>query len=306
MNIAQLSKALSPSSGACTGQRQRASGFVFCRLQAPIWIWNVIFVIYTHVISISTLFLYRPSKDLLLLTFLFWSISSIGITMGYHRLWSHRSYTATFILRILLAALGTLGFQGSIKWWSERHRLHHRFTDTKHDPYNAKRGFWFSHMGWIFYKQHYTKLPSIDISDLTRDSGKNNTCKFDFTSFAFVVVRFQHQHYVPLALMLGFILPTFIAWCLWDDALGGFLYGGHLAKIISWHTTFCINSFAHWLGSQDYSLQFTARGNLLLALLTHGEGKFRSTYLLYLDYWLRTSQLSSRISTRLPKWNPMV
>lgn len=91
-----------------------------------------------------------------------------------------------------------------------------------------------------------------------------------------IVVRLQHRFYVPLALFLGFILPSAVAWWWWDEALGGLLYAGHVAKLCTWHATFCINSFAHWLGSQDYSLQFTARGNLLLAILTNGEGKQNS------------------------------
>ena len=66
--------------------------------------------------------------------------------MGYHRLYSHRVYKAAWPLRAVLVFLGTLGFQGSVKWWVQRHRLHHRYTDTQDDPYNAKRGFWFSHM----------------------------------------------------------------------------------------------------------------------------------------------------------------
>lgn len=90
----------------------------------------------------------------------------------------------------------------------------------------------------------------------------------------FLVVRFQHRYYVPLALFCGFVVPVFIA-SLWDDYWGGLLYAGHVTKLMTWHTTFCINSFAHWLGSQDYSLEFTARGNLLLALMTNGEGMVR-------------------------------
>lgn len=89
--------------------------------------------------------------------------------MGYHRLWSHRTYEAAWPLRLILAIFGTMGFQGSIKWWSERHRLHHRFTDSENDPYDATKGFWFSHMGWIFQKPYYPKLPIIDVSDLLRD-----------------------------------------------------------------------------------------------------------------------------------------
>jgi stearoyl-CoA desaturase (delta-9 desaturase) len=109
----------------------------------------------------------------------------VGITMGYHRLWSHRTYTARWPLRFILAILGTLSFQGSIKWWSERHRLHHRFTDSDHDPYDARRGFWFSHMGWIFQKPYYRKLPLVDVSDLTKDPSKTDMASGNFSSCAF-------------------------------------------------------------------------------------------------------------------------
>ena len=175
--------------------------------------------------------------------------------MGYHRLWSHGAFKASAIVRLFLATAGLLAVQGSIKWWSMRHRLHHRFTDTDHDPYNAKRGFWFSHIGWIFYKQKYSKMSLIESKDLDNDW----------------IVRLQHKYYIPFSLLFGFILPTLIC-ALWKDSMGGFLICAHLSKVIIWHCTFCINSFAHWIGSQDYSIDHTARGNLLLAMVTHGEG----------------------------------
>jgi stearoyl-CoA desaturase (Delta-9 desaturase) len=130
-----------------------------------------------------------------------------------------------------------------------------RWTDTEHDPYSAAKGFWFSHMGWIFKKPHYPRMKLIDASDLNADP----------------IVRYQHKYYVPLALGFGLGLPTLIG-SLWGDALGGFLYGGLLSRIIIWHATFCINSFAHWAGDQLYSNEVSARGNLLLAFMTHGEG----------------------------------
>lgn len=89
--------------------------------------------------------------------------------MGYHRLWSHRTFEASPSIKVFLALFGTMGFQGSIKWWCERHRLHHRFVDTADDPYDAKRGFWFSHILWIFNKPQYTKLKLINTEDLKSD-----------------------------------------------------------------------------------------------------------------------------------------
>ncbi|KAJ1946676.1 stearoyl-CoA 9-desaturase, partial [Linderina macrospora] len=76
-------------------------------------------------------------------------ISGLGITAGYHRLWSHVSYEASYPLQVFLALAGSAAVQGSIFWWSRDHRVHHRYTDTSRDPYNALEGFWHSHMGWM-------------------------------------------------------------------------------------------------------------------------------------------------------------
>lgn len=127
-----------------------------------------------------------------------------------------------------------------------RHRLHHRFTDTDSDPYDATRGLFFSHMGWIFRKPTYPKMKDIDRRDLDADP----------------VVRFQHEHYIPLTLALGLGLPTLIGWS-YGDATGGFIWGGVVGRILIWVSTFSINSFAHYLGDQEYSEEVTARGNFV-------------------------------------------
>jgi stearoyl-CoA desaturase (delta-9 desaturase) len=75
------------------------------------------------------------------------------------------------------------------------------------------------------------------------------------------VVRFQHRHYVPIALFSGLILPALIAKYGWNDGMGGLVWGGAIARLLIWHTTFCINSLAHWTGLQPYTEEVTARGN---------------------------------------------
>jgi stearoyl-CoA desaturase (delta-9 desaturase) len=84
----------------------------------------------------------------------YYFVTGIGITAGYHRLWSHRSYNASKPLEYALAMAGAGAVQGSIKWWSRGHRAHHRYTDTELDPYNAHLGFFWSHIGALF-KLHY-------------------------------------------------------------------------------------------------------------------------------------------------------
>ncbi|KAJ3271118.1 hypothetical protein HDV01_007055 [Terramyces sp. JEL0728] len=227
-----------------------------------IW-WEVIAVLtVVHTVAGLSLLYYTPAAATVKLTTWLVALGAFGITMGYHRLWSHNSYKAILPIRAVLAFMGTLAFEGSIKWWSLRHRLHHRYTDTDHgklilmvDPYDATKGFLYSHIGWMLEKQTYTRIKWIDKSDLDDDE----------------VVQFQHKYYPQLALVSGIFLPTLLGF-FWGDAVGGFLYGGFVSRIAIWHCTWFINSLAHSWGEQTFSTENTSRGNLLLALLTMGEG----------------------------------
>ena len=132
-----------------------------------------------------------------------------GITAGYHRLWAHRSYNASKPLQYFLAVAGAGAVEGSIKWWSRGHRAHHRYTDTDLDPYNAHRGFWWAHVGWMIFKAR--RKPGVaDVSDLSKNE----------------VIRWQHRWYVYLILGCGFVVPTVVAGLFWGDWLGGFVYAG--------------------------------------------------------------------------------
>ncbi|KAF8513810.1 fatty acid desaturase-domain-containing protein [Gautieria morchelliformis] len=192
----------------------------------------------------------------------------VGITMGYHRLWTHRAFTARKPLRIVLALMGTMGFQGSIRWWVVRHRLHHRYTDDPiNDPYAATRGLVFSHVGWIFMKPNYPRWNLVDKNDLDRD----------------VVVRLQHKYYSPIAIFVSFVLPTAVS-CLWGDPLGGFVWGGLVARVIIWHCIFSVNSLAHWQGPQHFTDEMSARGDWLIAALSGGEGNHNFHHAFPTDY----------------------
>ncbi|KAJ7597481.1 hypothetical protein C8J56DRAFT_920193 [Mycena floridula] len=236
-------------------------GSIDAALDRPqIWWVNAIFFISVHIASALGVYWFPPqlvAKQSLLLAFLSWQLADFGVTIGYHRLYSHRAFRASFGVRVILAGLGATAFQGSIKWWCLRHRLHHRFTDDPiHDPYAATRGLFYSHMGWIFFKPTYEKMELVDRADLDSDP----------------VVRFQHKHYVPLALFFGFLLPPTFGYFGWGDPVGSFVWGSLVSRLFIWHSTFCVNSLAHWDGLQPYSDEDTSRGNLLLALLTGGEG----------------------------------
>ncbi|TCD71194.1 hypothetical protein EIP91_012144 [Steccherinum ochraceum] len=250
--------------------------------QYQVWWANAVFFVSAHVAALVGVYYYPVRvvhRASIILCLLVWQAACFGITIGYHRLYSHRSFRASLGVRVVLAALGASGFQGSIKvgklslgtsslvcsqtpslralqWWCLRHRLHHRFTDDPdHDPYCATKGLLWSHMGWIFFKPKYEKMGLIERDDLENDP----------------VVRIQHKYYVVFALFTGFVFPPMMG-LLWGDAIGSFVWAGLVARLMIWHCTFLVNSLAHFDGLQPYSDENTSRTNLIYAFLTCGEG----------------------------------
>jgi stearoyl-CoA desaturase (delta-9 desaturase) len=127
---------------------------------------------------------------------------ALGITAGYHRLWSHNSYNGSNALQYFLAIIGAGTGQRDIEWWCIRHRAHHRYTDTPLDPYNAKMGFFWSHLGWVIFKPR-CEVGFVDISDLKKNS----------------VVQWQKKNYLLLVVLMKFIVPVAIPWLFCDDSL---------------------------------------------------------------------------------------
>jgi stearoyl-CoA desaturase (delta-9 desaturase) len=194
--------------------------------------------------------------------------SGISITAGYHRLWAHRTYSAHWSVRLLLMLFGAMALQNSILIWASQHRTHHRFVDdVDKDPYSAKRGFWFSHMGWILRNYPSGENDFTNARDLERDP----------------MVMFQHRYYLPLTLVMNIGVPLLAGWAV-GDVWGVFLLAGVLRLVVNHHFTWFINSLAHMWGSQPYTDENTARDNGALALLTYGEGYHNFHHIFQNDY----------------------
>jgi len=183
-----------------------------------------------------------------------WWLTGLGITAGYHRHFAHRGYEAKSALRYVYAFLGGAACQNCVISWASDHRYHHATVDTDGDPYDATRGFFWSHMGWVFFEgprgETYENVP-----DLRRDK----------------VLMWQHRNYVLSAGLTNLALIG-LATLLLGHALGMFIIAGLLRIVVVQHFTFLINSAAHKWGSQPWSSAHTARDNWLLAFLTLGEG----------------------------------
>ncbi len=199
-------------------------------------------------------------------------LTGLGITAGYHRMFAHRAWEARAPVKALLLGLGAGAVQNSVLTWSADHRRHHAQTDREADPYNIQRGFFWAHMGWIFFKDPNRTYDSTN--DLANDR----------------LVAFQHKHYVLLAVLFGGAIPGAVG-LLWGDPWGAMLVAGFLRLTLIWHATFFVNSLAHTLGSQPYSQHVSARDHFLTALVSLGEGyhnfhhRFPSDYRNGVRWW---------------------
>jgi stearoyl-CoA desaturase (delta-9 desaturase) len=194
--------------------------------------------------------------------------SGMSITAGYHRMWAHRAYQAHWAVRLIYVIFGSMALQNSILIWASQHRTHHRFVDdVDRDPYSAKRGFWFSHIGWILRNYPSGEPDFTNARDLERDP----------------MVMFQHRYYIPIAVGLNFALPLALGFAF-GDPVGVFLLAGLLRLVVNHHFTFFINSLAHMWGSQPYTDENSARDNGALALITYGEGYHNFHHIFQNDY----------------------
>jgi stearoyl-CoA desaturase (delta-9 desaturase) len=189
----------------------------------------------------------------------------MAVTMGYHRLFAHRTYETSSAVRFFLLLFGAATFQESALKWASQHRQHHLFTDTEHDPYGVNMGFWHAHIGWILFWRHRVNYDNV------KDLRKSR------------LVAHQHDHHAWWSVGGGFVLPMLIAWWI-GHPLGGFIMAVCLRLIIVLHSTFCVNSFAHTFGKKTYDHAQSAGDTWLNALLTNGEGFHNYHHRFPVDY----------------------
>ena len=182
-----------------------------------------------------------------------WFLAGLGITMGYHRLFSHKAFKAKPVFEWVLMLCGSMALQNTIVKWCSDHRRHHKKLDTNDDPYSIKEGFFHAHIGWILKKDDNYSVNNI--SDLKKKSA----------------IRFQEKCYWTIAIFLSFGLP-FLIGLLYGRPWGGLLWGGFLRVTLVHHFTFFINSLCHFSGKKDYEINTTAKDSWFMAFLTFGEG----------------------------------
>lgn len=199
-----------------------------------------------------------------------WFLAVTGVEVGYHRLFSHRSYKAHRAVRYALAVMGSMGFQGPVIWWASVHRKHHRTSDRPGDPHSPylfgtgfwalARGFLHSHVGWIWTGSSI-RFRGLEryVSDLYRDPD---------------LFHIQIRYFWWLG--AGFVLPAVAGGVLrggWKGVFLGFLWGGFVRVFFMNHLTYwCTNTVTHSpLGRRAYRTADRSTNSWILAIPTLGQ-----------------------------------
>jgi stearoyl-CoA desaturase (delta-9 desaturase) len=170
-------------------------------------------------------------------------------TGAYHRYFSHRSYKTSRWFQFVLALGATMTAEKGPLWWAAHHRVHHKLSDMPGDLHSVKQsGFWWSHMGWILARD----LEGTDMSRI-KDFSKYRELRWLDTYWILPVIA---------AAVIPFLIGGF-SWLIWAFAV---------PQVLCWHGTFTINSLSHLWGKRRYATEDDSRNNLVLALITMGEG----------------------------------
>ena len=191
---------------------------------------------------------------LFLLMFL---LCGFSVSLGYHRLFSHLAFKASWPVRFFTLIFGAAAFENSVLMWASEHRRHHKHVDHDDDPYCISKGFFHAHIGWLLFKL-YPQPPYDNVADLKKEK----------------LICWQDRHVQTIGLVVSFLLPGTLGfiWNGWVGLLGAVLIAGVARIVALQHCTFLINSACHTIGRQPYSKRCSARDSLLLALFTFGEG----------------------------------
>jgi len=195
-----------------------------------------------------------------------YALTGLGITVGFHRLFTHRAFETNRVVQLILAALGSMALEGSLLHWVALHRRHHQHSDTPDDPHSPLhegkgilgllRGFWHAHLGWIFQPEPPNLFRYV--KDLHQDGP----------------VRVASALFL-MWVAIGLLIPTILGGLLtgtWMGALLGLIWGGLARIFLIHHVTWSVNSVCHLWGGRPFATADQSRNNFLFGILALGEG----------------------------------
>jgi fatty-acid desaturase len=209
------------------------------------------FMVAFHILAIAA-FWFFSWQNLVVALVLHWMAVGFGISLGYHRLHTHRGFKTSKTFEYFLAICGTLTLEGGPIFWVATHRKHHQLSDDHGDPHSPREGGFWAHMGWILFGDTHhnnTELMGKYAPDLGRDQ----------------FYRWLNSyHWVPLT-TLGLVLLAVGGWSM-------VLWGIFLRVVVGLHGTWLVNSATHMWGSRRFETRDDSRNSWWVALLTFGEG----------------------------------
>ena len=193
-------------------------------------------------------------------------VTCLGVTLGYHRMFTHRAFESSLVFRAIVAILGSMAVEGSVITWVADHRKHHTFTDQEGDPHSphlagpgfwgAIKGLWHAHVGWLF-----ETVGSADRERFASDLLKDRVLRvIDKLFFVWVV--------------LSFTIPFVLGWIVgggFGAALTALLWGGLVRVFLLHHVTWSINSVCHFFGRKRFDVEDESRNVFWLAPVSMGE-----------------------------------
>jgi stearoyl-CoA desaturase (Delta-9 desaturase) len=236
------------------------------RMQRNIALAVVIIPFLGFIAAIAQLWLYGIGRLELGMLAGTYALSTLGITVGFHRYFAHRAFQTNTAMRVMLAILGSMAAQGPVLFWVATHRRHHAYSDRPGDPHSPQlhgkgvlgllRGLWHAHIGWFFSGEltswaHYAP-------DLLRDR---------------VLFRINQQYFIWV--FAGLMLPAALGGLLsqtWVGVFSGFLWGGLVRMFIVNQVFWAVGSICHLVGSRPFETRDWSANNFWIALISFGEG----------------------------------
>ncbi|CAK1581049.1 unnamed protein product [Parnassius mnemosyne] len=237
------------------------------------WPTAIPIVLY-HILAIYWCFHYSfPVKwQTVFFASIVWILSGFGVTGGAHRFWTHKAYKAKLPMKLFLLACYATAGQNSLYQWVRDHRVHHKYTDTDADPHNAKRGLFFSHIGWLMMKKNSEVIlggKQIDMSDIEADP----------------MLRFYNKYFNYFKIMFCYVIPTAMTIWLWGENWRCAVAWQCFIRFLSmFHSELTVNSLAHAYGYRPYNKNIAPRENRFVATCTFGEGWHNFHHTFPFDY----------------------
>ncbi len=193
-------------------------------------------------------------------------VTALGITVGFHRLFTHQAFETNRVVQCILAILGSMAVQGPLLKWVALHRRHHQHSDREEDPHSPHhqgggllglvRGAWHAHLGWVF------QADPPNLSHYIKDLRQNRLARIVSALF-------------PVWVAVGLLIPALLGGLMtlsWTGALLGFLWGGLARIFLVHHVTWSVNSVCHLWGRRPFRTNDHSRNNSVFGVLALGEG----------------------------------